>query len=98
MSDAPVTEVQIRGGQGYLLGAPADAMDALHKATSFRPQGFQFSPAFNAKVPSGKIGKDGKPELKRKWDGRIKLLKHSKFPAGLRDTICKTLKEEGVRY
>lgn len=88
--DVPV-EITIRESQGYISGLPAwerpenapdTWVDPLTMATSFRPVGFQFTKRYQAK----------------KSDGRVKLLKHSKFPAGLLETVTKTLQKHQIEY
>lgn len=91
MSENRVAEVRIQNEQGYLIDVPPDSMEAIQKATRYRPEGFQFSPAFNVYVGSGE-------RRRRKWDGWVKLVKHSKFPSGLLETICEVLKNENVPY
>lgn len=75
-------EITIREGQGYINGLPAEVTDALTKATSFRPVGYQFTRAFK----------------KGHTDGRVQLLKNSKFPAGLVGRVVTTLKKHDVPY
>jgi len=76
------TQITIRESQGYLTGAPSEALEDLIEATSFRPVGYQYTTLF-------KRGKS---------DGRVKLLKHSKFPAGLLGRVTDTLKRLDIPY
>lgn len=77
-------QITIREGQGYVTGLPQDEdfMAALLKETSFRPAGFQYTKAF-------KRGKS---------DGRVKLFKHSKFPAGLLGRVSGVLRDANIPY
>lgn len=75
-------EITIREGQGYINGIPVEVQDPLIRATSFKPAGYQFTRAFQ----------------KGHTDGRVKLLKHSKFPAGLVGRVVTLLKKHGVEY
>lgn len=74
--------ITLRDGQGYLTGLPPEVVEPLTLATSFRPAGYQYTTLF-------KRGKS---------DGRVKLFKHSKFPAGLVTTITNVLKAHEVEY
>lgn len=67
--------IVISEGQGYVSGLSPEAVEAVTKATSFRPVGFQYTIAFQ----------------KGRTDGSIKLFRHSKFPAGLVDRVTMTL-------
>lgn len=59
-----------------------EVQEKLIHATSFRPVGFQYTKAF----------KNGRS------DGRIKLYKHSKFPAGLVGRVINVLDAHDVPY
>lgn len=77
-------QITIREGQGYVTGLPQDEelAEKLMKETSFRPAGFQYTKAFR----------------RGKSDGRVKLFKHSKFPAGLVGRIVGVLRDADVPY
>lgn len=85
------TQVTVRDGTGYITGAPPEVQKALADATSYRPEGYQFSAAFNTWVGTG-------DSRRRKWDGKIKLIKNSKFPAGLLERVCGVLDGHDVSY
>lgn len=74
--------ISVRDSQGYISGLTPEIQEAIDEATSFRPSGFQFTRAYQ-------LGRT---------DGRVRLLKHSKFPAGLVGRIIDTLKDKGVPY
>lgn len=80
MSDA--VQIVVREAQAYVSGVPQDAMSALRRATSFRPEGYQYTWAF----------KNGKT------DGRVHLLKHSKMPTGLLGRVTGLLDQRKVPY
>lgn len=84
-------DIVIREGQGWVTGAPAEAVEQIKKATSYRPAGFQFSPKFNRYVY-----RNG--ERKRIWDGWVRLYKHSKFPAGLLSRVTNVLDSFDIEY
>lgn len=75
-------EITISEGQGYVSGMSPEAKEAVTKATSFRPAGFQFTMAY-------KRGRS---------DGTIKLFRHSKFPAGLVGRVTDALKKIDEPY
>lgn len=74
--------ITLRDGQGYLTGLPPEVVEPLTMATSFRPAGYQYTKLFK----------------RGKTDGRVKLFKHSKFPAGLVQTITDVLTAHEVQY
>lgn len=74
--------VVVREGFGYLSDVPDEALESLKLATSFRPAGYQYTTLFK----------------KGRSDGRIKLLKHSRFPAGLLARVTAVLDRKGVAY
>lgn len=74
--------ITVREGHGYLSEVPPEAVDALRLATSYRPAGYQYTTLF-------KRGKS---------DGRVKLLKHNRFPAGLLGRVIGVLDAHGVGY
>jgi superfamily II DNA or RNA helicase len=74
--------ITVREGHGYLVGVPPEVLEKLMTATSYRPAGYQYTTAF-------KRGRS---------DGRIKLLKSSRFPAGLLARVTGVLDREGVDY
>lgn len=74
--------ITVREGHGYLSEVPPELQDPLKLATSFRPAGYQYTTLFQ----------------KGRSDGRVKLLKHSKFPAGLLSRVTKVLDKHGVAY
>lgn len=55
---------------------------AIQQATSFRPDGYQYTMAFR----------------RGRTDGTVKLFKHSKFPAGLIGRVTEALRELGEEY
>ncbi len=75
-------QITIREGQGYINGLPDEVIEPLTLATSFKPAGYQFTKAFQ----------------KGHTDGRVKLLKSSKFPAGLVGRVVKVLQKHDVPY
>lgn len=76
--------VTLRDSQGFLSALPddEDVQEALKKATSFRPVGYQYTAAF----------KHGRT------DGRVKLLKGQKFPAGLLNDILAVFRKHNVPF
>lgn len=75
-------DISIVEGQGYINGVPDTVTDALRLATSFRPEGYQYTAAFK----------------RGRGDGWIRLLKHNKFPAGLVGRVTKVLDNAGIEY
>jgi superfamily II DNA or RNA helicase len=75
-------QILIREGSGYLSGLPDELAEPLKLATSFRPAGYQYT----------KLFKSGRS------DGRVKLLKHSRFPAGLLTRVTTVLDRADVPY
>lgn len=75
-------QIVVREAQGYLSGVPPEVVEKLQEATSFRPVGYQYTQAFK----------------RGRTNGYIKLIRHSKFPAGLLARVVGTLKKEGVPY
>lgn len=74
--------IVISEGQGYVAGLSPEAVEAITKATSFKPAGYQYTIAFQ----------------RGRSDGSIKLFKHSKFPAGLVDRVTGALKKLDEPY
>lgn len=75
---------------------PTDHWRKLEKQLSFRPQGYQFSPAFNRMVYSnGKV-------VRRVWDGwKHQIWKNKKrfyFPSGLFSLVQEYFKENNIDY
>lgn len=56
--------------------------EALDRTTSYSSPGAYFTDAFQS----------------RKWDGRVRLLRRRKFPAGLLNRVCTVLDQERVAY
>jgi superfamily II DNA or RNA helicase len=79
MSEVLIT---VREGQGYISGVPDEVTEPLMLATSFRPEGYQYTTLFQ----------------RGKTDGRVKLLKRSKFPAGLLSHVVRVLDKHKVEY
>ena len=75
-------QILVRQSQGYLTDVPPEAMPALLRATSFRPEGYQYTWAF----------KNGKT------DGRVKLLRANKFPAGLLKAVTTALDKQKIPF
>jgi superfamily II DNA or RNA helicase len=74
--------ITLRDAQGYITGLPPEAHDALVAATSFKPAGYQYTVAYQ----------------RGRTDGSVRLLSHSKFPAGLIDRVTEVLKKQQVAY
>jgi superfamily II DNA or RNA helicase len=83
------TTVSVIQGQGYLSGVPPAVLEEVHKATRFRPSGYQFNPQFKRFTGTG-------ADRRRVWDGYVKLVKHSKFPAGLLERVLEVLQKNGI--